>query len=475
MFKNLSWSLVSTLSNILFQFVGVFILSKILTPTDYGIIGIIAFFTNIADMLVDSGMGGALIYKKNPTDVDFSTLFLYNLLVSLLLYALLCLFASPLSSFYNIKELGVYIKVYGLIIVVIALCITQDCKLKKKMDFKTIALISIGANIVSLSVAIYGAYNGWGIWALIAQALVFQIVRAICLYIVCGINKSYRFSKASFIEQFSFGGWLLLSNVIHSVCSNIYSNIIPKIGTLAQNGYYTQSVKIGSVPTNTINLSVGSVAFPYLAQSKSDEELLNKARLLYRKIYHVSFPMLALFSVISYEIIQIILGEQWLEASFFLKIILVSGIFDIISFMLRTFQKACGKTRLISRLETIKSIIKLSIIGVSILFGIKFLIYSILLSSIINAILSMIIVHKHTSYKFKLSLFDILTPLLFTIAVVIPSYVLVALVGHSYWNMLLVTLFYFFYFILAILFKNPDVRDLKGFVISKISSRNAKD
>ena len=475
MFKNLSWSLVSTLSNILFQFVGVFILSKLLTPADYGIIGIIAFFTNIADMLVDSGMGGALIYKKDPTDIDFSTLFLYNLLVSLFLYALLCLFASPLSVFYNIEELGIYIKVYGLIIVIIALCITQDCKLKKKMDFKTIALISIGANIVSLSVAVYGAYNGWGIWALIAQALVFQIVRAVCLYIVCGFNKSYRFSKASFIEQFSFGGWLLLSNVIQSVCSNIYSNIIPKIGTLAQNGYYTQSVKIGGVPTNTINLSVGSVAFPYLAQSKNAKDLVNKARLLYRKIYHISFPMIALFSVISYEIISIILGEQWLEADFFLKIILVSGIAEIISFMLRTLQKAYGKTRLITRLETIKSVIRLSLISVSIFFGIKFLIYSILLSSVINAVLSMIVVHRHTLYKFKQSFSDIITPLLMTLVVVVPSYVLILLLGHSYWNLLLVTLFYFIYFVLAILFKNSDVMDLKNFIVSKIANRNAKD
>jgi O-antigen/teichoic acid export membrane protein len=475
MFKNLSWSLVSTLSNILFQFVGVFILSKILTPADYGIIGIIAFFTNIADMLVDSGMGGALIYKKDPTDVDFSTLFIFNLLVSLLLYALLCLFASPLAVFYNIEELGVYIKAYGLIIVIIALCITQDSKLKKKMDFRSLALISICSNIVSLSVAVYGAYIGWGIWALIAQALIFQIVRTIGLYIVCGFNKNYRFSKTSFIEQFSFGGWLLLSNVIHSVCSNIYSNIIPKIGTLAQNGYYTQSVKIGGVPTNTINLSVSAVAFPYLAQSENDDDLVKRTRALFRKIYHVSFPMLSLFSVISYEIIQIILGEQWLEASFFLKIILLSGVFDIITFMLRTFQKACGKTRLITRLETIKSIIKLSIIGVSTLLGIKFLIYSILLSSMINAVLSMIVVHRNTSYKFPMLISDTITPLFISCAVVIPSYALVRLFGHSFWNLLIVTLFYLFYFLLALLLKNRDIKDLKDLLVLKIANRHAKN
>lgn len=475
MFKHLSWSLISTLSNVVFQFVGVFILSKIISPADYGIIGIIAFFTNIADMLVDSGMGGALIYKKDPRDIDFSTLFLFNLFVSLFLYGLLCLFAAPLAKFYDVQELGTYIKAYGLIIVIIALCITQDCKLKRKMEFKTIALISIISNIVSLGVAVYGAYNGWGIWALIAQALVHQSVRAVCLYIVCGFNKTYRFSKASFVEQFSFGSWLLLSNVIHSVCSNIYSNIIPKIGTLTQNGYYTQSVKIGGVPTNTINLSVSSVAFPYLSKFKDDKELIKNTRSLFRKIYHISFPMLLLFSVISYEIIQIILGKQWLEADFFLKIILVSGVFDIISFMLRTFLKACGKTRLITRLETIKSIIKLSVIGVSVFFGIKFLIYSILLSSIINAVLSMTIVHRHTPYKFQMTLYDIMMPILIAFAVVVPSYLLVTLFGHSLWNLLLVTLFYLIYFLLAIIIKNRDVLEIKGFVVSKISKRNDKN
>lgn len=468
MFKNLSWSLVTTLSNILFQFIGLVILSKLITPEEYGIIGTIAIFTNIADLLVDSGMGGALIYKKEATETDFSTLFIYNLLVSLLLYTLLFLIAPLIADFYRIENLRLYIRAYGLIIILIAFSISQDCKLKKKMDFKTLALISIISNVVSLGVAIYGGYKGLGIWALIIQALLFQIIRALCLYIVCGFNKHYRFSFQSFTEQFSFGGWLLLSNVIQSACSNIYANIIPKIGTLTQNGYYTQSAKIGYVPTNTITLTVGAVAFPYLAKSKDVVDLNTKARVINRMLYHVAFPMLALLSTISYEIIEIVLGKQWLGASYYLKILLLSGIGDTVSYMLRNYLKSIGQTRLITRLEIIKSTLKFTLIGLSLFGGLEFLIYSILVSSVVNAFISMIVVSRHSSYSLRESLFDVASPLLFTSIVFAAITIVFAFFGHSLWSLLIVSVTYLLYFCIGALVGNKDIKELLEIAFDKL-------
>lgn len=126
MFKHLSWSFAGQLSSILFQFIGLVVLSKLVCPSDYGIMGIMFFFTNIADLLIDSGMGGALIYKKTPTETDFSTLFLFNFCMSVFLYVILFISSGFIAVFYETPEIEVYIKLYGLSIILIALCIVQD-------------------------------------------------------------------------------------------------------------------------------------------------------------------------------------------------------------------------------------------------------------------------------------------------------------------------------------------------------------
>lgn len=469
MFKHLSWSLVGQLSTVLFQFVGLMILSKIIPPSEYGIIGIITFFTNIADMLIDSGMGGALIYKKDPDDVDFSTLFIYNMGVSLILYSALFFAARPLATFYEIPRLSTYVRVYGLSIIAIALCITQDCKLKRKMDFKTLSIISISANAISLASAIIMARHGLGIWALIAQTLIYLFLRTVALYIICGLNSVFRFSVSSFKEQFGFGGWLFLANIVHSICNNIYSNIIPKVGTLTQNGYYTQSAKIAQVPSNTISLTVNNVFFPFLAQSSSEEEIVRRARGLYRKVFHLSFPMFLMLALLSYEIIMLVLGKDWVDAVGYLRILLFSGIFDLVSSMLRNFLKSEGMTRDITVLEIIKSVIKIGFIAVSLFWGIKMLIYSILASSIVNMIVAVVTVARKTSYSLKMQMADILKPLAMSVLVFGVCYGAYRIFPDgSYLTLLLFLAGYILYAVVGKLLHDSDIEELFVFIKGKI-------
>lgn len=468
MYKYLSWSLVGQLSTIIFQFIGLVILSKMLPASDYGIMGTMFFFMNIADLLIDSGMGGALIYKKSPTETDFSTLFLFNLLMSVFLYVILFVSSGFIANFYDTPEICSYIKLYGLSIILIALCIVQDCKLKREMKFKELSLITIIASVISLALAVYLAYKGFGVYALILQSLSFLLCRVIGLYLVCGFLKSFSFSKQSFKEQFSFGGWLFLANVVQSACNNIYSNIIPKIGTYTENGYYTQSAKISTVPTNTIAMTVGNVFFPYLASKESEEELVKEARRIHRKMYHLSFPLLFLLPVFSNEIIMIVLGEEWRGASFFLRILLFAGIFDLMVAFMRNLLKSAGKTRAISNLEIIKTVIRIISIIISLFWGMKMLIYSILLASVINAIISSLFVSKNIRYSIKDQLSDYSIPILFSgILMISTFFVYKAFFFHSLWSITLIAIGYFLYFVILIIVRNADVIEMKELAIDK--------
>lgn len=471
MFKYLSWSLIGQLSTILFQFIGLVVLSKLVSPSDYGIMGVMFFFMNIADLLIDSGMGGALIYKKEPTEKDFSTLFLFNLGMSLFSYVILFISAGYIASFYDTPELDVYIKLYGLSIILIALCIVQDCKLKRDMRFKELSLISIFSSIISLAVAIYMAYKGMGVYALIAQTLLFLLCRVAGLFLLCGLMRSLAFSAQSFKEQFSFGGWLFLANIVQSACNNIYSNIIPKIGTYTENGYYTQSAKISGVPTNTIAMTVGNVFFPYLAKMKTEEDLVKEARIIHRKMYHLSFPLLFLLPVFSEEIIMIVLGMNWVGAGFFLRILLFAGIFDLYIAFMRNILKSAGKTKAISNLEIIKSIIRIVCIAVSLYMGMKMLIYSILFASVINAIISSMFVSNKLGYGLKNQLSDLSVPVVISFGLMASMYMIYRLFFYqNIWSILFIILGYFLYFVILVTIRNEDVLEMKKLALEKLES-----
>lgn len=468
MFKHLSWSLVGQLSSILFQFIGLVVLSKLVCPSDYGIMGIMFFFTNIADLLIDSGMGGALIYKKTPTETDFSTLFLFNLCMSVFLYVILFVSSGYIADFYETPEIGIYIKLYGLSIILIALCIVQDCKLKRDMQFKKLSLISIISSVLSLIIAIILAYQGLGVYALIAQTLSFLLCRVLCLFLVCGFLKSLAFSEQSFKELFNFGGWLFLANIVQSACNNVYSNIIPKIGTYTENGYYTQSAKISGVPANTIALTVGSVFFPYLSKMKTDKELVKEARIIHRKIYHLSFPFLFLLPIFSDVIIMIVLGNNWVGAGFYLRILLFAGIFDLYVAFMRNILKSSGRTKTISNLEIIKSIIRIVSIVVSVFIGMKMLIYSILFTSIVNAIISSLFVRKNICYNLKNQLSDLAVPVSFSLGTMLGVFLVYRLLFfQNVWSIFLVIVGYVLYFVILITIKNKEVLDMSIIAIEK--------
>ena len=226
------WSSFQKFGTMGISFVSNIILARLLTPEDYGCIGMLMIFILVANTFIDGGFGSALIQKKEPTQEDYSTIFYWNLFLSVVLYFALFASAPLIARFYNLPLLSSVLQVQGLVLILNSLSIIQQNRLRKQLLFKKLAIVSIISALLSLAITIYLAYLGWGVWALVAQQLLMSGFNAVLYWIVGKWNPSFVFSRQSFKELFGFGGFILLSNLINTFCNNMQGLII---GRFMQN------------------------------------------------------------------------------------------------------------------------------------------------------------------------------------------------------------------------------------------------
>lgn len=421
------WALIDTASTILFQFLGVIILARILTPKDYGIIGMMAIFISIGNLLVDSGMGGALVKKKDPNDTDYHTLFCFNLIVSLLFYLILYLSSNAIASFYDTPILSRCIKVYGLFVVISSFGIVQNTRLIKELRFKELAFITIIAGVVGLITAIILAIKDYGFWALIIQQLVFIAIRVGLQTSVNRFKPKLQFSTDSFQEQFKFGGSILLSNIISTIYTNITSSIIPKISSVYQNGLYTQASKIQQVPITILTSVTDKVVFPLLTKMPNDAELLTKARSIVRLTTPIFYIAISLCVLLSKYIVLIILGEDWVMATPYLQILFISGYGICHHYMARNIMKATGNTSAILKCTTIKSIIGTIIVLYTMQYGIIYILWGFTISTYICSIVYAFYLKKVSKYKYCQQVTDLLPSIIIatTVTTILIAYQLI--------------------------------------------------
>lgn len=404
--KNYAWATVESAANTVLQFVALVILTKFLTPSDYGVWGMMAIFIAVGNMLVDSGLGGALVKDKHPERIDYNTLFCFNMLVSILFYFVLFFSANVISRFYKTEELALYIRIYGLVIIISAFGIVQITQLVKELRFRDLAILAIVANILGIGVAVIMAVKGFHVWCLVAQQLVAMTVRVLLSFVFCRYVPRVEFSRKSLKKQFGFGGSILFSNLIGTIYGNIVSSIIPKIGTVAQNGYYLQAAKLQGVPQTITTSVVDKVVFPELSK-KIEAEMLPEGRRIIRMVFPV--VSLCFFGCIclAKPIVLITLGKQWVETIGYLKILLFGGFGSVYMYLARSLYKASGKTSIILKTTIIKSLVGLSIIALSTIWGVWGIVYGYVVISVVNSVVSSFYLKKYLDYPIKDQLLDL--------------------------------------------------------------------
>lgn len=367
----MKWSAIERFSLQGIQFLLGLVLARLLTPDDYGIVGMIAIFIAIAQTFVDSGFGNALIRKNNRTQADCSTVFYFNIIVAILLYGIL-FFAAPLISVLLKTPILVdVVRVVALNLIVNSFAAVQIAQFTVNLDFKNQAKITLTATIISGIVGICLAYYGFGVWALVFQTLLSNLLKTLLFWIKSNWRPSFVFSVVSFKELGAYGSKLLASSLISTIYANITTLLIGRYYTPKSLGFYSRGEQFANLPSTNIVGILQRVTFPILAKIQDDEERL---MLLYRKYIRLSsfivFGLMVVLASCAKPLIIVLLTDKWADAALYLQIICFAVMFDHITTINMNLLQVKGRSDLVLKTEIIKKIFGFAIVVGSIPLGV---------------------------------------------------------------------------------------------------------
>ena len=354
------------------SFIVSIILARLLSPSDYGLIALTTIFISISNIFVQSGFGNALVQKKNADDTDFSSVFYFNIFVSLVFYIII-FFTSPLiAKLYNRADLTIIMRVMAISILIYGINNIQQAYVSKTMQFKRFFFSTLIGTVISAFVGIIMAYKGFGVWALVSQYLINSIVDTVVLWITVKWRPKKLWSLERIKELYSFGWKLFLSCLIDTIYDNIYGLFIGKIYNSSMLGLYNKGNQFPNLIVSNINTPIQSVLFPALS-----EEQNNKVRvksMVRRSIVTSSFlilPMMVGLASIAKSLVIILLTEKWLGCVFFLQISCITFAFWPIHTANLQAINALGRSDIFLKLEVVKKILGILVLLISIPFGIK--------------------------------------------------------------------------------------------------------
>ena len=369
--KGMLWVLCEKGATQVLQFAFGVILARLLAPSDYGVIGMLAIFLAISSMFIDSGFGAALIQKKDRTEVDYATVFYFNLIVATFFYILLFLAAPLIAKFYNMPILTNICRVVALGLPLGALCSVHRTRLTIQLNFRLQTIISLVSMITTGSLGIFLAYKGYGVWTMVWQGLLGSLLSTVLLWSLTKWHPVVAFSIESFKHFFSFGWKHLCSSLINCVYGNLYTLVIGKAFGAADIGYYTRANGYAQLPANTVTDTVVRVNFPILAQLQDDRDKLICAyrRLLQTPMFFL-VPVAFGLAAVAEPIITVMIGEKWLPCVPYLQVLCFGSIFTPLTFINLNLLYVKGRTDYVLKLELMKKSIAFAIVLLSIPFGI---------------------------------------------------------------------------------------------------------
>ena len=379
------WSFTDSFANQGIQFVAGLILARILSPTEFGLIGILTIFIALSQSFIDSGFTHALIRKQDCTQTDYSTVFYFNFITGIFFYFILFFSANSISMFFNEPQLELLLQVLGLGLILNAFGIIQRTILIKKIDFKLQTKVSLVSSTISGLIAITLAYNGFGVWSLVALTLSRFGFSSLLLWIWAKWKPSFIFSKKSFKELFSFGNKLLISGLIDTAYRNIYYLIIGKYFSVIELGYYTRADQFQALPSQQLTGVFSRVSYPILSTIQDDVEKLKSAyKQIIRSSMLITFVLMLGMVAIAKPMILTLIGEKWLPAVIYLQMLCFVGMFYPLHALNLNMLKVQGRSDLFLRLEIIKKALSIPTIILGIIFGIKIMIIGMFINTIIS-------------------------------------------------------------------------------------------
>lgn len=406
--RGVGWSAIDNVVQYVVSFVVSLVLARLLSPDDYGLIGIITIFTAVCVAIIDGGLTSALIRKKDVTDDDYNTIFILNLAMSFFLYAIIFLCSPFIASFFGREELVGLTRVSSLSMIIGAFAIVQQTRLTKRIDFKSQTKITIIASIISGLVGILLAIMGFGVWALVAQALTSQTLRTVLLWIFNHWVPRLRFSVSSFNEMFGFGWKLMVSQLLNTLWQELYQVVVGKYYSPATLGQYTRAKGFSQLFSRNLTSVIQRVTFPVLSDIQDDRtRLINAYRRIIKTTMFVTAICMIMLGAISEPLLYCLIGPKWHEAATYLPLICIAGSLYPLQAINLNLLQVQGRSDLYLGLEIIKKIIALVPLFVGAFVGIMQMLYVNLFTSIISFFLNSHYSGKLLGYSSWMQLKDV--------------------------------------------------------------------
>ena len=469
------WISIHKFAIIFLDFISGIVLARLLTPHDYGVVGMLVIFLALARTFIDGGFGSALIQKKQPTSEDYSTILYWNLGLSVTLYAILYACAPLVARFYDLDLLCDVLRVQGLVLIINAVRIVQRNQLRKRLEFKKIAYVNVTANAIALVVTIYLAWKKWGVWALVVQQLLVSVITTSLYWITAKWYPSLVFSVKSFKELFSFGGFILLSNLFNTLCNNIQGLLIGKIYKSSTLGYYSKASSTESYASTFISNVLSQISYPVMSEVQNDKtRMISILKRFIGASAYMTFPLLLLLMLLAKPIFVLLYSDKWLTSVPYFQLLCFAGIATCLQNINYFAVAAVGKSKAILKWTIVKRVtgLVLTIAGLW-AFGIYGMLVGGVLTSWIIYLVNAGLVSKYVGYTGIQQFRDLLPIILASSVAFLGAYLLGQLLPISGNPMALIQLLAFIaiYLVISIGFKMESffsTKDMVSVLLKKV-------
>lgn len=419
--RGLGWSAADNITKMGITFIVSIVLARLLTPDEYGLIGILTIFISVFNAIVDSGFTNALIRKKNAVDIDYSTVFYTNLVMSIVMAVALFFCATPIAKFFGREELVALTQVMSSVVVINALSIVQKARTTKAIDFKTQTKVTAIASILSGVIGISMAYMGYGVWSLVGQQISAQLLTTIFFWVFNKWFPKLEFSWISFKEMWSFGWKLLVSSLIDTTWKEIYQVVVGKFYSPATLGLYTRAKQFSQMFSSNLTSIIQRVSYPVLSSIQDDKVRLKSA---YKRVIKTTmlptFVLMFGMAAVAKPMILVLIGEKWLGCVPFLIIICIYGsLYPLHAINLNMLQVQ-GRSDLFLKLEIIKKCIAVGPILLGIFIDIYLMVGCSIITSCISYYLNAYYSGPYLNYSIKEQVKDIMPSFVIALIMAIP-------------------------------------------------------
>ena len=364
------WSSVGKSGTMVLNFISNLVLARLLMPSDYGAISMLHVFIAVSSIFVSAGFATALIQKKNPSHIDYTSVFYWNTVAAIIIYGILFLSGPSIARFYNIPELCPVLRVQSLSLIVQAFSTVQSNQLQKQLRFKELSSRNLISALIGTIVAIGMAFFGYGVWSLVVSNLVASFASVLLLWRMSTWRPTWEFSWKSLKELFGFGGLMALSSFVETVYGNIMSLILGKYYSPSTLGYYTQARKLERIPSEALSSVVGAVSFPVFSSLQDDKEkLLWGLRKNIKSLMFINVPLMMLLVVIGRPLIVLLYGMKWEISIVYFQILCFGGMVFSLNNLNVNVIKSLGKGKIFITAQLVKRGLSLLMIFGSIIIG----------------------------------------------------------------------------------------------------------